>query len=122
MPAAKYDMYVEQGVPYSIDVEYLDPTSAPKDLTGFIGKGSIKKQPWDVMTIANFIVTVTDPLAGKVNIKLNHDSLKDINFNEETIKKHLECVYDVILYKESSNEVIRLVQGKVFISPGVTTL
>lgn len=122
MPAAKYDMYVEQGVPYSIDVEYLDPAGAPKDLTGFAGKGSIKKQPWDTTTIASFDVTVTDPSSGKVNIKLNHDSLNDVSFNEETIKKHLECVYDVILYNETTEEVIRLVQGKVFISPGVTTL
>lgn len=120
MPAAKYDMQIEQGIPYKISVEYKNPEGLPKDLTGFTGKGQIKKHAWDKQPLASFDVSITDAVNGVVEISLAYDALNKIDFENETVKDKLKGVYDVILINDTTDERIRLVQGNALISAGVT--
>lgn len=120
MPAAKYDMYVEQGVSTSFQVQYKAPDATAKDLTGFTGKAFIKKQPWDTAHVAEMVVTVTDAVNGELSVTLPKDALDDFDFEERTLKDSYKAHYDVLISNETTGEAIRLVQGAIFISPGVT--
>lgn len=120
MPAGKYDFYVEQGVESSITILYKDPAANPKDLTGFVGKAQIKKNPWDKVAIAEMVVDVVVPTNGEVQVTLPSNALDNFDFDNQTLKEKYKTFYDVVLTNENTDESIRLLQGACYISPGVT--
>jgi hypothetical protein len=121
MPAGSYDFHVEQGISTTFHVEYKDPVSNPKDLTGYLGRGSIKENMGSVKILAEMVITITEPLAGKIRITLPATALQNACIKGTSHKDKMKAVYDIELYKEGVvDSEIRLLNGTVFISPEVT--
>lgn len=112
MPAAKLNLTVEQGATFSKRLVWRDKNKRPVNLSGYTAKMQIRTSASSAevlfeLSTSNNRITL---LAGGV-IQL------DISANDtDTIKGG---VYDLKLYAPSGQE-IRLVEGKVSVSPGVT--
>jgi len=118
MAAGIYNMELEQGVTKTIQVTYQDSDEQAIDLTGYQGRGSIRYKATDADVIAEFEVTVTTPLEGKVTIVLDADALTNLTLKGKAYNELTMGVYDIELYKDDN--VIRLLNGTVSISPEVT--
>lgn len=120
MPAGVYNFNVEQGVGMHFTVEYRDGSGAPKDLTDWFARGQIKSRMSDCDPIAEFVIEFTDRAEGKLKVGLPPDALTDVKIKGNRYDSFLEAVYDIELYKADDDEVIRLLNGTVKISPEVT--
>lgn len=122
MPAGTYDFTAEQGVGTSFTVEYRDNSGAAKDLTDWEARGHIKAKMSDCDPIAVFDITITDPINGKLKVALNSGSLEKVDIRTRSHNDYMSCVYDIELFKPGTEpeEVIRLLNGTVKISPEVT--
>jgi hypothetical protein len=119
MSAITYDITLEQGASKVFEINFQDAaTQLPIDLTGYSGRGQVRLRPSDVSALASFEVTIEDPTSGTIRVKLAPDALNAFrptgkNYSEKTI-----ACYDIEIYNDI--DVIRVVNGKAFISPGVT--
>tara|TARA_B100000929_G_scaffold108179_1_gene85718 strand:+ start:20120 stop:20488 length:369 start_codon:yes stop_codon:yes gene_type:complete len=121
MPAGVYDFHVEQGVANKFSIEYRASDGTAKDLTGYSGRGQVKLKMSDSQPLAEFEVTITDPLLGKLDVALPAAALKGHTFKASDYKDKVKGVYDIELYKDTSDEeTIRILNGNIFISPEVT--
>lgn len=120
MAAGIYNIIIEQGSTYTMIVKLNDGavTPAPIDLTGYTGRGSIKLKATDTTSLADFIVTVTDPTEGEVTISLPASDSEAIETKGTNYTEVLEAWYDIELVNGS--EVIRLLNGACNISPEIT--
>lgn len=135
MRAARRDIYIEQGATWTLPLTWLtlvpganpgDPPEQgpPVDLTGWRAQMQIRKKPGGPVAAAAYSWPLPDapqprialggPL-GTVLIQLEESD------TDALILK--EAVYDLELVDPSATpepRVIRLLEGKVFISPNVT--
>jgi hypothetical protein len=116
--AGKYNISVNQGSTFRLAAVYKDSLGDAIDLTGYEGRGQIKFKATDTAPIAEFNVTVPTPLEGSVLIELDADALANVQLKGESYSQKTTAVYDIELY--SGDEVIRLLNGTVSISPEVT--
>lgn len=122
MAANTYDILIEQGATFSLNLEVkTDPSVAfpngePVDLTGALIEGQIRPTVDSPMVLADFVGLAQDPVntSGEINIFLSAEATKTINAIQ-----YPNAVYDVLI-TFPSGLVRRLIQGDVEISPGVT--
>lgn len=114
MPAGIYDMTIEQGATFALNLTLQDANGDPFDLTGYTGRGQLRTRYSDVSPLVNFTVTVpqhnTLPSEGKLSIGLTAAQTAAL--------PPRALVYDIELVKNA--EVIRILQGRADISPEVT--
>lgn len=121
MAAGVYNFEVEQGASKSFSVNLKDSLGVAIDLTGYSGRGQIKIKASDAVPLAELVVEVTDPANGGVTVSLpaaalsGHVSIKGASYSAK-----VPAVYDVELYTDDDEDVIRLLNGAVQISPEVT--
>lgn len=121
MPAGNYDFHVEQGVKAWFEVEYKDPASNPKDLTGYQGRGHVKMNMGDHQPVAELDIEITDAPAGKLRITLPASALQNVTIPTPAYNKKYKAVYDVELFiPDDDDSIVRLLNGFVYISPEVT--
>lgn len=117
MPAAKYDLLIEQGADYSKSIILKNPDGSVKDLTNVTLHLQIREYHFSDTVLlegnslgANPNLIVNIP-TGTVTIKFSHSQTSSL-----TIRKG---VYDLEMTTPTS-EVIRLMQGAVIVDPEVT--
>lgn len=100
-------------------------TVNPVDLTGFTFKGSISDELQSGKILANFDIEIADATKGIVTLFLDKDIVntlprrKDSKAEEYNSRLKFVGYYDVVSTNTLGSQV-RILEGKIFISEGVT--
>lgn len=109
MTIKKTDLYIDQGTTYSIDLNLYDDNGDAVNLTGYSASSLIKQ--WYTSQISTPFNVVINGNSGIITLNLDA--------NTSTNLRAGRYVYDVNI-KDSSNNVTRVFEGLVTISPSVT--
>lgn len=126
MPAAKLDLYIEQGASFRRVLKFTDnasPTPNPIDLTGYSYAGKIRKTIESTPEIVNFTCTVLDQNTnpGEMKIELSSSQTAAIPLKGQKVQERVTepFAYDIeVTYP--SGFVERVLEGVVNVSPEVT--
>lgn len=111
MPAGYVDLFLDQGTTFNTSLNIDDVNGVPFDLTNFVASAQMRRSYYSANASATFIAnTGIDPTLGVISLTL--DSANTTNIKPGTY------VYDVTL--ELDNEIVRVLEGRIFVSPGVT--
>lgn len=128
------DLSVEANIPYGMLMQFEDVETLldsenifPINLTGATFKGAIKDSldPGAAL-LETFTITVIDAASGVVAVSLSKTQTANLTTKasktRDKYNPRLRFVgyYDIIMTKTSSNTNFRVLEGKVFISDGVT--
>jgi hypothetical protein len=126
MPAGRYNLLIEQGATFTIDLQYKDSNGVAVDLTGYSGRLQIRPSigsPTTYLCLSsslnpdgtglNFSGSYgnTPPTSGSIGIIISAATSSTLTFNTG--------VYDLEI--QSGLFVTRLLQGNVQLSKEVTT-
>lgn len=131
------DIVVDEKVPYGLIMQFMDvddsvypPTEVPVNLTGYSLRGTIKSSlDENAEILANFKTRVIDAAQGAAAISL---SVADVtNIGEKASKERdkynprqrFAGYYDILMTRDvigSEVSSFRIMEGKVYISDGVT--
>lgn len=126
MAAGKYNIIIEQGATYQIELQYKDSNNQPIDLTGYSGRMQIRPSIGSTTsylylssslnadgTGLNFSGSngTTPPISGAIGIFISAATSSLLTFTTG--------VYDLEI--QSGSVVTRLLQGNVQLSKEVTT-
>ena len=126
MAAGKYNIIIEQGATYQIELQYKDSNNQPIDLTGYSGRMQIRPSIGSTTsylylssslnadgTGLNFSGSnrTTPPVSGAIGIFISAATSSLLTFTTG--------VYDLEI--QSGSVVTRLLQGNVQLSKEVTT-
>lgn len=131
------DLVVDENVPYGLLMQFMDvddsvypPTSKPVDLTGFSLRGTIKSNLEEgAETLASFTTSIVDAAQGVASISLPVSAVTTIaskaskERDRYNPRQRLAGYYDVIITRTavgSAASSFRIMEGKVYISDGVT--
>jgi hypothetical protein len=106
--ASKANIVVDQGATFATDILLVDNSDNPLDLTGYVGVSKMKKS-YTTSSAISFAVNVS---SGLVTLSLN-------NAVTSTIEPG-RYVYDVVLSSSAANTSIRILEGIVTVTPGVS--
>ena len=111
--AFRYDLYVDQGSDYSIELTLSDESGHPLDYTGYDVYAQFKKGYGSNTSYAMF-VTEIDPVLGKINLYYSAEDSSQLRSGS--------YVYDIKINHCRSDETLRVVEGDLILIPGVTVL
>lgn len=114
MPAGNYNISIEQGATFTLGVGYQDGSGLAVNLTGYTADMQVRSTVGNSviqyeLSTTNGRITIT-PLTGIVTLNLTATETTALTFQSG--------VYDIEL--TSGATVIRLLQGTITVSPGVT--
>lgn len=116
MPATQLDLTFEQGATFAMTVTWKSDAGTPVDLTGYTAKMQVRWNYSDTDALATFSTasnTITlGGAAGTISV-LGPATMAGVT-------KPKYGVYDLELTHTASGRVVRLMQGRAFISPEVT--
>lgn len=113
MAAGTYDIIVDQGSDYALEVTVKDDTSTVSDLTGYSARSQMRDKKSSSTVTASFTCTIADdPTTGKIEMTLSNSVSKDIPAGS--------YYYDLEIYTDSDAVVKRILQGKVTVTQEVT--
>ncbi len=106
------ELYIDQGAEFSTTISINDEqTNIPGNLTNIVVTGQIRKSLLSVNAYASFTCSVTNPANGEILISMtsaNTANMKPGNY-----------FYDIRL-GGASNSFSRLIEGVLFVTPGIT--
>ncbi len=111
MPAQTVNLLVEQGATFSRTVRLKQADGTPVDLTGWSGRGQIRRTVRDETVLASFTVVIVDPSEGAFSIGLAAATTAGFDTRP--------AVYDIELV-DGAGGVMRVLQGAITVSPEVT--
>jgi hypothetical protein len=112
MPAAYSDQFIEQGTTFNTVITVNDNVGRPFDFTGFTMRSQARKSYYSNTVMMTFNAT---PYNGnKGAILLTADASVTANVPPGKL------VYDVVVTETASGAITRVVEGQIFVSPGVT--
>jgi hypothetical protein len=111
MAAGYVDQYMEQGSTFSTQLNLTDDYGSPYNLSNFTVYSSAKKSYTTSNVAMTFTTTITDVNNGIVTLSLDAPTTANVPYGK--------YVYDVIL-KDQYNVTSRILEGQIFVSPGVT--
>lgn len=120
MPASSYDILIEQGSVFTLDLIYRDGTGVPIDLTGWEARMQIRQKyaspdPSLVSLSTTDGSIVLGGVLGTIKAKVTSELTAAL-----TIKRG---VYDLELIPPSGeDDAFRLIEGGVTVTPEVTRL
>lgn len=127
MPAGRYSFLIEQGATLDFEIQYRDASGTAIDLSGYSGRMQLRP---DVASTSSYISLssslqadgtglnfsgsngTTSPTSGSIGLYISAVSSSLLSFDE--------AVYDLEI--QSGSLVIRLLEGKVKLSPEVTRI
>lgn len=104
------DINIDQGSSFSSIITVDDANGLAFDLEGYSARGQIRKS-YASLTAVNFACVINDPASGQVAISLTSTTTRTL--------KAGRYVFDVEIYN-ISNDVTRIAEGQVNVSPAVT--
>ena len=112
MAAGYSDIFLNQGETYNNRITLDDNNGAPFDLTGFTVKSQARRSYYSSNAVINFDATIPDASNGVIQLSANSHTTAGISVNR--------LVYDVYITETASNNVTRVLEGQIFVSPSVT--
>jgi hypothetical protein len=106
---AHYDITIHQGATFELPVQYKDASGVPVDLSGYTASGTIWNRT-GTTKLANFEIPWTAQASGMFNLRVSADVTSGITEQGQ---------YD-ILFTEPSGDRFYLLEGTVFLNPGLT--
>ena len=111
MPAAKLNMTIEQGTTWSKGLELNRPDGSALDLTDHSFRGQMRATFGSADPAATFTCGIVEAAAGTVSIALDENTTTGITAGT--------YVYDIEMVNPDGT-VIRLMEGKIQVTPEVT--
>jgi hypothetical protein len=111
MAAGKYDIVIDQGSGFGLDLVVQESGSA-KDLSSYSVRGQIRPTVTSDTLTASFVGTVTEASQGKINVALTPSTTAAMSAGK--------YFYDVEVHTTGDSVVTRLLQGTATVSPEVT--
>ena len=111
MTAATYDLVIDQGSDFAIDLTITESGSA-KNLTGYSGRAQMRSTHASSSATASFTVNVVNATAGTMKMEMSSSTTSGISAGR--------YVYDLEIHTSGDATVKRLIQGSVTINPEVT--
>ena len=113
MPAGYQDLFLEQGTTFTTQLTLADSTGAPYNLSGFTIKSQARKSYYSDIIAINFDASAYDANNGIIQLAANSATTANVSSTSK-------LVYDVIIRDNTSNNVTRVLEGQIFVSPSVT--
>ena len=111
MTAATYDLVIDQGSDFAIDMTITEGGTA-KNLTGYSGRAQLRTTHAASSATASFTVSVVNATAGTMKMELSAATTAGITAGR--------YIYDMEIHTSGDATVKRLIQGSVTINPEVT--
>jgi hypothetical protein len=112
--AAPFDITVQQGATWSVQLQFKSFTGAPVDLTDYTASAQIRPSyAADAALLAAFTCVVTDPTHGIVTVTLT-------SAQTAALAAPASAVWDLFLTNTTSGTALRVLAGKVQIVARVT--
>ena len=108
MAAGTYNLSIEQGTSWSIQLQVDQPSGTDVDLTGYTFQGRLAKSDYDDSPV-DMTAILTDATAGTFTLALSSSQTSALDST-------IEYVWDVDM-TSSGGTTTRLLQGRVTISP-----
>lgn len=105
------NIVIDQGTTFAADIDVTDTNGNALNLTGYTAAGQMRKN-YASSTATNFSASVTNNTGGVVRISLTATQTNAI--------KAGRYLYDVEVSKASTGEVLRIIEGQVEVTPGIT--
>ena len=111
MSAATYDLVIDQGSDFAIDLTVTESGTA-KNLTGYAGRAQLRTTHAASSVTASFTVSIVNAANGTMKMELPAATTTGISAGR--------YVYDLEIHTSGNAIVKRLIQGSVTINPEVT--
>ena len=111
MTAATYDLVIDQGSDFALDLVVKQSGSA-LNLANYSGRAQLRTSHSSSSIAATFTVTVTNAANGALKMQLPGSTSKNIAAGQ--------YVYDLEIFTANDAAVTRLIQGKVQVIRGIT--
>ena len=111
MPAAYADLYLDQGSTFVSQTTLTDLYGNGYNLANFTVSAQAKKSYYSNNVFINFTTSIVDANNGIIQLSVPAANTANVPAGK--------LVYDITI-KDSSNNITRVVEGQVFVNPGVT--
>jgi hypothetical protein len=108
--AAKHNIHIDQGTTFAHNFVVKDSSATVIDLSGYTGRGQLRKEYASSSADADFTVTISAPTTGTVEVTLTAAQTELIDSGS--------YVYDIEIVNGAT--VHRIVQGNATVYPEVT--
>jgi len=113
MAAGTYDIVIDQGSDYTLEITIKDDTTTVSDLTGYEARAQLRPKKASSTLTATFTCTIADdPTTGKIEMTLSNSVSKDIAAGS--------YYYDLEIYTFGDAIVKRILQGSATVTQEVT--
>ena len=111
MAAATYNLTIEQGSDYAIQL-HLKEDSVNKDLTDYSARAQMRQKKTDASPAATFTCTVTSADEGKIKVALSNSTTTALTPGI--------YFYDLEIFTNGDASVTRLIEGQATVAAEVT--
>lgn len=106
------ELYIDQGADFNTTITINDDaTNVPGNLQNVVVTGQIRKSLLSLNAYSNFTCSVTDPANGELEISMTSANTANL--------KPGSYFYDIRL-GAANNSYSRLIEGVLFVTPGMT--
>ena len=113
MSAGTQDLFLDQSTNFVTELVLKDVNGNPYDLTGCVIASQAKRSYYSANAVITFVPTILDASNGIITLAT--DPATTANISPGTL------VYDVLV-QDPSNNIIRILEGRIFVDPAVTNL
>ena len=111
MSAATYNLFIDQGSDFALDLLVKESGSA-MDLTNYFGRGQLRSTHESTTVAASFTVQISNSTAGAIHVELGNAT--------SAAMAPGQYVYDIEIFTNADGVVKRLMQGTATVNPEVT--
>ena len=111
MAAGKYDIVIDQGSDFAIEVQ-IQQNSANVNLSTHSARAQLRPTPTSSTKTADFTCSITNASQGKIKMSLGNSATANI--------ANGKYYYDLELVNSSDSSVTRLIDGVARVTPEVT--
>ena len=111
MAAGKYDIVIDQGSDFAIEVQ-IQQNSANVNLSTHSARAQLRPTPTSTTKTAYFTCSIVNASQGKINMSLGNTVTANISNGK--------YYYDLELVNSSDSSVTRLIEGVARVTPEVT--
>lgn len=112
MAAGYSDQYLEQGASFFSQLTLTDDYGSRYDLQNFIINSRAKKSYTTANVAFTFDAQLTDPVNGVITLSLDAATTANVPYGK--------YVYDVTIQDPETNLITRVLEGQIYVAPGVT--
>lgn len=112
MPAGYLDLFMDKGASFNTAITLTDVNGNPVNLSNIIVSSTMKQSYITSNVAATFTISVANNQSGLIQVSLPYQVTQNL--------KPIRYVYDVVMRDLNSNNVSRVLEGTVYVAPGVT--